>query len=433
MKKNPILLISILVILSLVISGCQSLNGDNGTQLHASGVISAAQVNIATQVGGTVFSVNAIEGTQVKKDQELFRLDDSLLQAQRNQASDVVAQAQAALNLANVQYEMALNTARMQDLKKRVDEWSATQPSQFDLPVWYFNKNEKITSAQLEVEAANTALSAENAKLQKVITDNASQEFLNAEKRVSNAQVAFEIADDVLEQANDASENKELRDFAQVQYDTAENELNYAQTEYDRLLTTQAAQNILEARARVRVAQERCDRALDYYTSLLTGDQSLQVKVAADNVKQAEAALNAANSALSVIDVQLQKTIVLSPTDGTVLVRNLEVGDTLAPYAIVMTIGQLQEVKLTVYIPETDYGKIKLNDVVTITVDSFPGKSYTGTVVYISDQAEFTPSNVQTVEGRRTTVYAIKISVPNPDLELKPGMPADVTFNLVSK
>jgi hypothetical protein len=61
-------------------------------------------------------------------------------------------------------------------------------------------------------------------------------------------------------------------------------------------------------------------------------------------------------------------------------------------------------------------------------VDSFPGETFSGTVVYISDQAEFTPRNVQTVEGRKTTVYAIKLNVPNADLKLKPGMPADVTF-----
>jgi multidrug resistance efflux pump len=95
-----------------------------------------------------------------------------------------------------------------------------------------------------------------------------------------------------------------------------------------------------------------------------------------------------------------------------------------------LTIGQLQEVNLTVYIPETEYGKVKLGDQVSITVDSFPGETFIGNVVYISDQAEFTPRNVQTIEGRKTTVYAVKLSVPNPDLELKPGMPADVTFGL---
>ena len=74
--------------------------------------------------------------------------------------------------------------------------------------------------------------------------------------------------------------------------------------------------------------------------------------------------------------------------------------------------------------------KVHLADAVSITVDSFPGETFSGEVVYISDQAEFAPRNVQTVEGRRMTVYAVKLRVPNPDLKLKPGMPADVNFSL---
>ena len=63
-----------------------------------------------------------------------------------------------------------------------------------------------------------------------------------------------------------------------------------------------------------------------------------------------------------------------------------------------------------------------------MTVDSYPGVTFPATVVTIADQAEFTPRNVQTAEGRRTTVYAIKLDVSNPDGQLKPGMPADVSF-----
>jgi HlyD family secretion protein len=63
---------------------------------------------------------------------------------------------------------------------------------------------------------------------------------------------------------------------------------------------------------------------------------------------------------------------------------------------------------------------------VTITADSFPGESFDGQVIRIADEAEFTPRNVQTVEGRFTTVYAVEILAPNPDHKLKPGMPADV-------
>jgi len=119
---------------------------------------------------------------------------------------------------------------------------------------------------------------------------------------------------------------------------------------------------------------------------------------------------------------------VRAPISGVVLNRNLEAGETVTPGSIVIVIGQLAEVELVVYIPETEYGKVNLGDGVSITVDSFPSETFRGTVVQISDQAEFTPRNVQTVEGRRATVYAIKLSVPNPELKLKPGMPADVTF-----
>jgi len=63
-----------------------------------------------------------------------------------------------------------------------------------------------------------------------------------------------------------------------------------------------------------------------------------------------------------------------------------------------------------------------------VTVDSFPGETFTTTVSHIAEQAEFTPRNVQTIEGRTSTVFAIKLQVQDPDGKLKPGMPADVTF-----
>jgi multidrug efflux pump subunit AcrA (membrane-fusion protein) len=327
-----------------------------------------------------------------------------------------------------VQYELALNASRLQDQQNRTSRWNITQPTQFELPIWYFDKDEKIESAKAEMETASADLVEEKANLQKILSDNASQGFVDAEKRVAEAQVAFLIADQVLTQANSAQDKEELQNFAQDQYDAAETELTSSQSNYNRLLTTQAAKDVLEGRARVQVAQERFDRALDYYNSLMSGDQSLQVKAAESGVTQAEAALSQAQAALATLDVQLKNTIVTAPVDGTVLTSSLEVGETLAPTGVVLIIGQLQEVNLTVFIPETEYGQVKLGDQVSITVDSFPGETFSGTVVYISDQAEFTPRNVQTVEGRKTTVYAVKITVPNTDLELKPGMPADVTF-----
>jgi multidrug efflux pump subunit AcrA (membrane-fusion protein) len=428
MKNSLSKIISLVIVFSIGLTGCQSLNGQSTAQLNASGTISVAQVNIAPQLGGMVVSVSVEEGSQVKKGDELFRLDDSLLIAQRDQANAAIALAEAAVNTAKVQYELALNVSRLQDQQNRTSSWNITQPTQFELPTWYFDKDEKIESAKAEMETASADLVDEKANLQKILSDNASQGFIDAEKRVAEAQVAFLIADQVLTQANSAQDKEDLQNFAQDQYDAAETELTSSQSNYNRLLTSQAAKDVLEGRARVQVAQERFDRAWDYYNSLMSGDQSLQVKAAESGVTQAEAALSQAQAALATLDVQLKKTIVTAPVDGTVLTSNLEVGETLAPTSVVLTIGQLQEVNLTVFIPETEYGKVKLGDQVSITVDSFPGETFSGTVVYISDQAEFTPRNVQTVEGRKTTVYAVKITVPNTDLELKPGMPADVTF-----
>ena len=427
MKKKSLISISLFIILCIFLSGCENLNGQS-TSLKASGTISAVQVDVAPQIGGTVLSVSTEEGAQVKKGDELFRIDDSLLMAQRDQADASVTLAESALATAKTQYDLAVDSARQQERQTRINSWNIEQSSQFKLPVWYFDKNEKLVSAKVEMDAAKADLDEEKASLEKILNDKASAGFLTAEKRLANAEASFLIADQVLTQATNAKDKEELQDFAQDQYDTAKTELDSAQSNYDRLLTTQAAKDVLEGRARVRVTQERYDRALDYYNSLLSGDQSLQVKVAESNVSQAEAGLKQAQAALSVIDVQLEKTVVKAPVDGIILARNIEVGETIAPNAVVLTVGQLENVNLTVYIPETEYGKVKLNDKVSIQVDSFPDETFTGTVVYISDQAEFTPRNVQTMEGRRTTVYAVKIDVPNPDLKLKPGMPADVTF-----
>ena len=428
MKKHVLIFTTCFLAFAILLSGCQGINGNGSNELKASGIISVTEINIASQIGGTVASIKVNEGSNVKKGDVLFQLDDSLLQAQRNQASAAVTVAAKAVNSARIQYDIAVNSARLQDQQNRVNSWNIPQPDEFDTPVWYFDKVEKINSAKAEVDAAAADLEIEKANLEKVLADNTSQGFLSSEKRLADAQAAFLIADQVLTQANDAKDKEDISNYANDLYDTAKTELSSAQTEYKRLLTSQAATEVLEARARVRVAQERSDRAVDYLNSLESGDQSLMVQAADSGVQQAEAVLAQAQAALALIDIQLEKTTIKSPADGVVLTRNLEEGEMLVPGSVALIIGQLQEVSLTVYIPETEYGKIKLGDTVSITVDSFPGENFSGSVTYISDQAEFTPRNVQTVDGRKTTVYAVKITVPNTNLELKPGMPADVVF-----
>jgi len=152
------------------------------------------------------------------------------------------------------------------------------------------------------------------------------------------------------------------------------------------------------------------------------------VNLADMQVIQAETGLVQAEAAMKSIEIQLEKTTVVSPISGDILAQNIEVGELIGAGGVVMTIGNIDEVNLTVYIPEDEYGRVSLGQDVKVFVDSFPEMTYMGTVTYISDTAEFTPSNVQTVEGRKSTVFAIEITIKNDNHDLKPGMPADVVF-----
>ena len=98
------------------------------------------------------------------------------------------------------------------------------------------------------------------------------------------------------------------------------------------------------------------------------------------------------------------------------------------PGSGLLTMARLSDLTITVYIPEDRYGEISVGQIASVTADSFPDESFTATVVYISGKAEFTPRNVQTAEGRKTTVFAIKLMLEDTSGKLKPGMPADVLF-----
>jgi len=307
--------------------------------------------------------------------------------------------------------------------------------------VWYFVESEEMAAAEAEIAAAQEALQAEQANFATVIADASNADLVAAEKRLSEAQAAFRIAQDVLERAQ-AQTDEKVEEYAQSVFDTAEAELEAAQLAYDQMLSEQAAEDVLEARARLAVAQERYDTALDYRDSLLTGDRSLKVE-AADavlqqaeaqlaqveaNIAQAEKLVAQAEAELALIDVQMEKLVIRSAVDAVVMSRNIEPGEVVQPGSAAMILGQLDELTITVYLPEDRYGQVRLGDQVTVSVDAFPGESFAATVIRIADEAEFTPRNVQTAEGRRATVFGVKLAVEAADGKLKPGMPADVEF-----
>lgn len=144
-----------------------------------------------------------------------------------------------------------------------------------------------------------------------------------------------------------------------------------------------------------------------------------------EKIDQARANLQHANAAFELADTRLGYASLYSPFSGMVLAHHVESGEYLGAGTPVATVGDLEHAWLRAFISETDLGRAKQGQKALVTVDTWPDKKFEGTVTFISSQAEFTPKTVQTEKERVKLVYRIKIDVPNPQMELKPGMPAD--------
>ena len=420
--------IAVVVLGTLAYFGFRSLRGNTNETITASGSIEATIVNIAPEISGKVAEVLVDEGQAVAKDEALLSLDANLLTAQWTVALAQVDSATAALASAQNQYDLAVQAALTAQQTLQAKDWRISAPEEFDQPAWYFEPGEQLTAAQTEVTAAKVALDEALANLEKVSTDVNNANFIAAETRLANARAAFQVADTVKVNADYAAEGDSLQSAANDSYDAALDELNAAQSDYDDLLTTQAAEDVQDARGILIVAQQRYDAAYARYVSLQTGLNSPAVVTADKALDQAKSSLAQAQANLALLDAQLAKLTVNSPIDGIILTRNVEPGEFVQPGATALTMADLSQITITVYVPEDRYGQISLGQKAEVSVDSFPGETFNASVVLISDQAEFTPRNVQTVEGRSSTFYAIKLKVEDPEGKLKIGMPADVVF-----
>ncbi len=143
------------------------------------------------------------------------------------------------------------------------------------------------------------------------------------------------------------------------------------------------------------------------------------------DIEVASAQISAARASLNQTSIQLDYTRLISPTDGVITSRNIEPGETVTPGREVITVSDLSRVDLKIFVDETEIGKVKPEQKVDVKIDTFPDKTYTGTVSFISPEGEFTPKIIQTKKERVKLVYLVKVSIANPDFQLKAGMPAD--------
>ncbi len=147
-----------------------------------------------------------------------------------------------------------------------------------------------------------------------------------------------------------------------------------------------------------------------------------------EELKQAEAKLQQSIAYTNLIKKNINDSYIVSPLNGIVVKKYFEIGETVAPMSSLLKISDLTNVELYIYVTELELGKIKLGQKAEVSVDAFKDRKFEGKVTYISPEAEFTPKNIQTKDERTKLVFAIKIELPNPDFELKSGMPADATI-----
>jgi HlyD family secretion protein len=203
-----------------------------------------------------------------------------------------------------------------------------------------------------------------------------------------------------------------------------------ARLEIDELvkIKNEAEAGLNASQAAAVKAEDDFRRIDNLFTSgAVTDQQRVSAKSGAD---AARANVEALKATLELAKTRLGFAQLTSPIEGFVLTKSAEAGEVVQSGTTIFTVADLRDIWLTAYVNEPDLGKVKLNQPVVIKTDSFPDKSYHGKISFISQEAEFTPKQIQTTEERVKLVYRIKVTVENTQLQLKPGMPADGFIHL---
>lgn len=149
-----------------------------------------------------------------------------------------------------------------------------------------------------------------------------------------------------------------------------------------------------------------------------------------EELRQANANVKRSDAGVKLLQKNISDCYVVSPVNGIIVKKYIERGESVMPSASLLKISDLSVVDLVIYVSEEELGKVKLGQKAQVSVDSYKDKVFTGKVIYISPEAEFTPKNIQTKDERTKLVFAVKIQVHNPEFKLKAGMPADAVISL---
>ncbi|MCR4420227.1 MAG: efflux RND transporter periplasmic adaptor subunit [Clostridia bacterium] len=260
------------------------------------------------------------------------------------------------------------------------------------------------STARLQLAQAEAALKAAEARLAEARAGSREQQIRAAEAAVKQAEAAEKQAEVAL-----AAAERELRRLEELH---AQGAVPQQQVDTARDARDGAAEQLAARQAATEAARAN----LDLIRAGTTGE----------TIRSLEAAVAQARAARDLAQLNLDRTVLRAPVEGTVTGRLVEQGETVAQGTPAFTISRLDDLWVRIFVPEPDIGRVRLDQRAAIAVDSFPDKEFSGRVVHIAAEAEFTPRNVQTPEGRAETVFAVRVAVEEGAGLLKPGMPADV-------
>ena len=237
------------------------------------------------------------------------------------------------------------------------------------------------------------------------------------------------------------------------------------QTEQAAAALRETEARLRRARAGLRQAERDAQRVAVLVAKELIAPQEgeharLQVEVEENGVKEAEEALVSSEKQLALARVGLQQIEIVraerdalarqraqaeaqlaeqrshvadfavrSPIDGRVLTRTVERGERVEAGTPLFTLIDLDRLYVKIYVPEPSIGKVALGQEARVYVDAYPGRAFPARVSRVSQEAEFTPKNVETKEERVKLVFAVEVALgENPGGVLKPGMPADAVI-----
>ncbi len=393
-KRAVILAVILLAVVVAVLlwNGQGRRNGEVPGTISGNGTVETVEVEVSAAYAGRLLEVGPREGDRVSSGAVVARLDGGDVEGQ-------VASARGALEAAR---------AALAELEAG-------------------SRDEDVRRLEAVAEAARMQREQASARLDRVRAGARVEQVGQMAALVRQAEVGL------------ADAERELARFERLAAAGAVpgRELDQARTRRDSSLAARdaAAQRLAEARAgsraeEIREAETGLSAAEAQVRSAQASLDLARAGARPQSLVAARARVGQAEGSLRTAEHRLLQTVVTAPIDGLVTQRNAEPGEVVTAGFPLIRMADLSSVWLKVYVPETELGRVKLGQPAEVTADTWPGRVYRGRVTEIADTPEFTPKNVQTREERVKLVYAVKVAVDNPALELKPGMPADARIRM---